>query len=73
MLKSCRKDGVLVAANLLWIMVKIGCWKDWKTGKNRERIWRINEEHEEHLECGEEQWGTPHCSSSHSKCSSCSS
>ena len=59
MLKSCRKDGVLVAGNLFWIMVKIGCWKDWKTGKNRERIWRIYEEHEEHFECGEEQWRTP--------------
>ena len=59
MLKSCRKDGVLVAAILFWIMVKIGCWKDWKTGKNRERIWRIYEEHEEHFECGEEQWRTP--------------
>ena len=58
MLKSCRKDGVLVAGNLFWIMVKIGCWKDWKTGKNRERIWRIYEEHEEHFECDEEQWRT---------------
>ena len=56
MLKSCRKYGVLVAGNLLWIMVKIGCSKDWKTGKNRERIWRIYEEHEEHFECDEEQW-----------------
>ena len=35
MLKSCRKDGVLVAGNLFWIMVKIGCWKDWKTGKTK--------------------------------------
>ena len=59
MLKSCRKDGVLVAGNLFWILVKIGCWKDWKTGKNRERIWRIYEEHEEHFECDEEQWRTP--------------
>ena len=59
MLKSCRKDGVLVAGNLFWISVKIGCWKDWKTGKNRERIWRIYEEHEEHFECGEEYWRPP--------------
>ena len=44
-----------MAANLLWILVKIGCWKDWKTGKNRERIGRIYEEHEEHFECDEEQ------------------
>ena len=58
MLKSCRKDGVLEATNLLWIMVKIGCWKDWKTGKNREGIRRIYEEHEEHFECDEEQWRT---------------
>ena len=58
MLKSCRKDWVFVAANLLWIIVKIGCWKDWKTAKNRERIWRIYEEHEEHFECDEEQWKT---------------
>ena len=58
MLKSCRKDGVLVAVNLLWIFVKIGCRKDRKTGKNRERIWRIYEEQEEHFEYDEEQWRT---------------
>ena len=57
-LKSCAKDGVLVAANLLWIIVKTGCWKDWKSDKNRERIWRIYEEHEEHFECDEEHGRT---------------